>query len=246
MSVEECPDSAVSPSLDSTTPVVRVEGVSYAFGSGRARRVVLFDIELDLFSGELAILTGPSGSGKTTLLSLIGSLRRLQEGSVEVMGRSPRGLHGSDLESYRTQIGFIFQLHNLFPALTAFQSVQMAMDLRPCSAASKRERIEAILTELGLREHLHYKPDQLSGGQRQRVAIARALVHDPRLILADEPTAALDRKNTEVVLELLRRRCRENGTTILMVSQDARVFEKADRLVQLVDGRIVSDSPIRG
>lgn len=246
MSVEDCPKPVTAPAPDARTPVVRVEGLRYAFGSGSARRVVLHDVELELFPGELVILTGPSGSGKTTLLSLIGSLRRLQEGSLEVMGLSPRELRGSALERYRTQIGFIFQLHNLFPALTAFQSVQMAMDLRDCSAAEKRERVVGILAGLGLQDHLHYKPDHLSGGQRQRVAIARALVHDPSLVLADEPTAALDRRNTEIVLELFRRRSIDSGVTILMVSQDARVFEKADRLVELVDGRIVSDSSIRG
>ncbi len=164
----------------------------------------------------------------------------------EVMGRSPRELRGPALEHYRTQIGFIFQLHNLFPALTALQSVQMAMDLRACSAAEKRERAVGILTELGLQDHLHHKPDHLSGGQRQRVAIARALVHDPSLVFADEPTAALDRRNTEIVLELFRRRSRDSGVTSLMVSQDARVFEQADRLVELVDGRIVSNSSISG
>jgi putative ABC transport system ATP-binding protein len=246
VSAEDCPNLVTSPSRDTRTPVVRVGALRYAFGSGRARRVVLYDVELELSPGELVIVTGPSGSGKTTLLSLIGSLRRIQEGRLEVMGRSPRELRGAALESYRAQIGFIFQLHNLFPALTAFQSVQMAMDLRTLAAAEKRERVVGILTELGLQDHMHYKPDQLSGGQRQRVAIARALVHDPRLVLADEPTAALDRRNTEIVLELLRRCSRDSGTTILMVSQDSRVFEKADRLVELVDGRIVSDSHVGG
>jgi putative ABC transport system ATP-binding protein len=121
----------------------------------------------------------------------------------------------------------------------------MAMDLRACSATEKRERVADILTELGLGDHLHYKPGHLSGGQRQRVAIARALVHDPCLVLADEPTAALDWGNTERVLELLRRRSRDGAAAILMVSQDSRVFEKADRVVELVDGRIVSDSAVR-
>jgi putative ABC transport system ATP-binding protein len=243
--LEDRPNSASSLSPYACKPVVRVESLQYAFGREHTRRVVLFDIELELFPGELVILTGPSGSGKTTLLSLIGSLRRMQEGSVEAMGRSLRGLHGSALEDYRAQIGFIFQLHNLFPALTAFQSVQMAMDLRACSATEKRERVADILTELGLGDHLHYKPGHLSGGQRQRVAIARALVHDPCLVLADEPTAALDWGNTERVLELLRRRSRDGAAAILMVSQDSRVFEKADRVVELVDGRIVSDSAVR-
>jgi putative ABC transport system ATP-binding protein len=157
-------------------------------------------------------------------------------------GRDLGALGRDELVAYRKHLGFIFQLHNLFPALTARQSVQMAADLRPDIAEDADARIAALLTRLGLGERLDYKPERLSGGQRQRVAIARALVHHPEVVLADEPTAALDGANTEIVLELFKERAAQDGTTVLMVTQDARVFDSADRLVQLVDGRIESDT----
>ena len=225
---------------------IEIRGLQYAFGVGEARKQVLFDVDLDIAPGEFAIMTGPSGSGKTTLLSLVGALRSPQQGKLVSIGHDLGRLRGMALEDYRTHLGFIFQLHNLFPALTAFQSVQMSADLHDDPAGDKSERIEALLTELGLGQRLHYRPDQLSGGQRQRVAIARALIHRPALVLADEPTAALDGDNTEIVLGLFKRLAHERGTTVLMVTQDARVFGSADRLIHLVDGRIDSDTRTGG
>ena len=222
-------------------PLIEARGLQYAFGEGESRKQVLYDIDLDVAPGEFAILTGPSGSGKTTLLSLVGALRTPQEGSLRVMGREVAELRGRALEEHRQKVGFIFQLHNLFPALTAYQSVQMSLDLRDCTPEDKHARIVEILSDLGLSDRMHYKPEKLSGGQRQRVAIARALVHRPRLILADEPTAALDRGNSEGVLGQFRRLAKGSGSTILMVTQDARVFGAADRLIQLVDGRIAAE-----
>ncbi len=225
-------------------PAIEIRHLDHAFGDAEARKQVLFDIELEVAPGEFVIMTGPSGSGKTTLLSLIGALRSPQSGRLISVGHDLRKLRGIGLEEYRTHLGFIFQLHNLFPALTAFESVQMAADLHPDPDADKTERIAALLTELGLGERQDYRPEKLSGGQRQRVAIARALIHRPALVLADEPTAALDAANTEIVLGLFGRLARERGTTVLMVTQDARVFESADRLINLVDGRIDSDRRI--
>ncbi len=226
--------------------LIEIRGLQYAFGEGESRKQVLFDIDLDVAPGEFAILTGPSGSGKTTLLSLIGALRTPQQGTLRVMGREVGELRRRELEEHRQKVGFIFQLHNLFPALTAYQSVQMSLDLRDCTPEDKHALIVEILTALGLADRMHYKPEKLSGGQRQRVAIARALVHRPRLVLADEPTAALDRGNSEGVLELFRRLAKGSGSTILMVTQDARVFGAADRLIQLVDGRIAVDGQDAG
>ena len=220
---------------------IEIQGVNYAFGDGDASKQVLFDVNLELAPGEFAIMTGPSGSGKTTLLSLVGALRRPQFGRLRALGYDLGSLKGSELEDYRRQLGFIFQLHNLFPALTAFQSVQMAADLHPEFAHEMSDRVRSLLTRLGLGERLDYRPHQLSGGQRQRVAIARALVHRPSLVLADEPTAALDHDNTRIVLQLLADLAHEQGTTVLMVTQDARVFESADRLIHLVDGRLDKD-----
>ncbi len=225
---------------------IHIRGLDYAFGLGEASKQVLFDIDLDVAPGEFVIMTGPSGSGKTTLLGLVGALRRPQAGELRVGGRDLTRLDGRELEAYRSHLGFIFQLHNLFPALTAEQSVQMAADLRPDIERDAHERIVSLLSRLGLGERLDYKPERLSGGQRQRVAIARALVHHPEVVLADEPTAALDGANTEIVLDLFRERAAQDGTTVLMVTQDARVFDAADRLVNLVDGRVESDVRTNG
>lgn len=221
---------------------IRIHGLDYAFGVGEARKQVLYDIDLSLAPREFAIMTGPSGSGKTTLLSLAGALRRPQGGEMTVLGQRLGDLRPRELEVFRRRLGFIFQLHNLFPALTAYQSVQMAADLREDLDANEKDaRIVGLLTQLGLEHRMHYKPEKLSGGQRQRVAIARALVHTPALIFADEPTAALDSENTRIVLDLFKQMSHAEGTTILMVTQDARVFRSADRLINLVDGRIDSD-----
>ncbi|MEE3326563.1 MAG: ATP-binding cassette domain-containing protein [Myxococcota bacterium] len=222
-------------------PAVEIKGLDYAFGTGEARKQVLFGVDLEVSPGEFVILTGPSGSGKTTLLSLCGALRQTQAGKLLCIGRELSSLGKEELEIYRREVGFIFQLHNLFPALSAFESVKMATALRPDLPGDAEERIRDLLTRLGLGERMDYKPEKLSGGQRQRVAIARALIHQPRLILADEPTAALDAENTRIVLELLRELAHAQGTTIMMVTQDNRVFEEADRLVELVDGTITQD-----
>jgi len=224
----------------SEAPVVHVRDLEYSFSEGAPP--ALTGIDLDLAAGEFAIMTGPSGSGKTTLLSLIGSLRHHQKGTLHVLGRDLARLDGPALERHRQQLGFIFQLHNLFPSLTAYQSVQMALDLAEVDDAERDRRIRALLAHLGLGERMDYKPDSLSGGQRQRVAVARALIHRPRLILADEPTAALDQANTQLVLDLFHYMSIVEGTTVLMVTQDSRVFEVANRMINLVDGRIESDS----
>ena len=225
----------------SPEPAVQIQGLDYSFGTDEATKQVLFGVDLEVAPGEFVILTGPSGSGKTTLLSLCGALRQTQSGRLSCIGRELSALGRDELEIYRREVGFIFQLHNLFPALTAFESVQMATVLRPDFGDEAEERIRDLLTRVGLGERMDYKPEKLSGGQRQRVAIARALIHQPRLVLADEPTAALDAQNTQIVLELLRELARTQGTTIMMVTQDNRVFEEADRLVELVDGTITQD-----
>jgi putative ABC transport system ATP-binding protein len=195
--------------------------------------------------GELVILSGKSGSGKTTLLTLLGGLRKIQEGEVEIWDaqraeyRTLRGLGEKDLVDVRNKIGFIFQRHNLFESLTAVQNVRMARQLRPPEDEDAKQ-IAALLTRLGLGERLHYKPARLSGGQRQRVAIARALINEPRLILADEPTAALDEESGQTVLGILREMA-GRGSTSLIVTHDARILDKADRIVHMEWGHIASN-----
>ncbi len=208
---------------------------------GRARNQVLFDNRIEVPPGQLVVMTGPSGAGKTTLLTLIGALRSVQEGRIEVLGRDLSHLAARDLVAVRREIGFIFQMHNLFDALTAFENVKMAMQLGHDPPEAGREHCMALLEQLGLGHRIDYKPRLLSGGERQRVAIARALVNRPRLVLADEPTAALDKDATRIVIDLLKQTTVDYDAAVIMVTHDFRVIECADRLVHMVDGRIASD-----
>jgi putative ABC transport system ATP-binding protein len=220
---------------------VRIRGLNHDFGTGELRKRVLFENTLDLTRGEIVIMTGPSGSGKTTLLTLIGALRTVQEGSLQVLGRNLEGLNPHQLVDVRRNVGFIFQAHNLFESLTAFQNVCMAMELNDVSRQEMRTRAEELLTKLGLGHRINHKPDALSGGQKQRVAIARALINRPSLILADEPTAALDPQSGRTVVELLRNFAKQEQATILIVTHDNRILDVADRIVNMVDGRVISD-----
>ena len=223
-------------------PVIRVDGLNFFYGDGDSRNQVLFDIGVAVQPGQLVVMTGPSGSGKTTLLTLVGALRSLHEGSIHILGHDLSRLDPAGLVRMRRDIGFIFQMHNLFDSLTAYENVKMAMQLGGGHSASEmRERGTAMLERLGLGHRIDYKPRSLSGGQRQRVAIARALANRPRLVLADEPTAALDPDSTRNVVRLFKDLTVEDGASIVMVTHDHRIIELADRLVHMVDGRIVSD-----
>jgi putative ABC transport system ATP-binding protein len=223
--------------------IVQIRHLNYFFGQGDLRKQVLFDINLDLPKGQIVIMTGPSGSGKTTLLSLIGGLRSAYQGGLTVLGRELVGLDQSQLVNVRRNIGFIFQMHNLFESLTASQNVEMAVELTD-DWQDKRDRAVNVLTQLGLGDRIDYKPNALSGGQKQRVAIARALVNQPMLILADEPTAALDKKSGREVVTLMQTLAKEQGRTILMVTHDNRILDVADRIINLVDGYLESDETL--
>lgn len=219
---------------------IHIEGLNFAYGEGELRRPVLRDVALHVRGGEVLLLTGPSGSGKTTLLTLIGALRDMQEGSCRVLGhellRSPEW----ERVVLRRSIGFIFQNHNLLGFLTARQNVAMSLELDPTIPEAERlERAGAMLASVGLAGHEDKPPSKLSGGQRQRVAIARALVGHPGLVLADEPTAALDKVSGGEVAHLLRDIAKQRGTPILMVTHDPRILDIADRIVTMEDGRIV-------
>lgn len=224
---------------------LRIRDLQHYYGEGDLRKQVLFDNSLDVYEGEIVIMTGPSGSGKTTLLTLIGTLRTVQEGSLGVLGRELRGSSPAQLVETRRQIGFIFQAHNLFGSLTAMQNVSMGMELFPFSRAEIKERAATLLTRLGLGQRMNYKPESLSGGQKQRVAIARGLAHGPKIVLADEPTAALDEKSGREVVTLFQELAREQKVTILLVTHDNRILDVADRIVNMVDGRIKSDVVVR-
>lgn len=222
-------------------PLISVKNVNHYFGSGPLRKQILFDITTDFHPGEIVILTGPSGSGKTTLLTLTGALRSVQEGSLTVLGLQLNGATREQLGETRRSIGFIFQAHNLLDALTARQNVQMSLTLHGIRSRKEADK-KAIdmLESVGLGQRVDYHPAQLSGGQKQRVAIARALVARPKIVLADEPTAALDKKSGREVVELLQQLARQQGTTIILVTHDNRILDVADRILSLEDGRIVS------
>jgi putative ABC transport system ATP-binding protein len=224
---------------------IRVRDLQHYYGEGDLRKQVLFDNNVDTYQGEIVIMTGPSGSGKTTLLTVLGTLRAPQEGSVSVLGRELRGASPRELVATRQSLGFIFQSHNLFGSLTAMQNVAMAMELFSFSRREIHQRASAILSRLGLGHRLNYKPDALSVGQKQRVAIARGLAHGPRIVLADEPTAALDEKSGREVVTLFQELAREQKITIILVTHDNRILDVADRVVNMVDGRIKSDVVVR-
>jgi len=222
-------------------PAVRVEALNHFYGYGEARNQILFDNSIQIGAGQLVVMTGPSGAGKSTLLTLVGALRSIQEGRIEVLGRDLSRLSPRQLVATRRHVGFIFQMHNLFDALSAYENVMMAMQLGDRRAMNMRERGTEILDRLGLGHRIDHKPRSLSGGERQRVAIARALVNRPNLVLADEPTAALDRESARKVVDLLKESTTEQGSSVVLVTHDHRIIEKADRLVHMVDGRIASD-----
>jgi putative ABC transport system ATP-binding protein len=222
-------------------PTVAVQGINFFYGEGENRIQVLFDNNLNIYPGEIVIMTGPSGSGKTTLLTLIGALRSVQEGSLKVFGRELRGLSHKKQVEVRRGIGFIFQAHNLFEALTAQQNVRMAMELGDYKPEDFKQLPRMILAELQLEEHMNKTPHGLSGGQRQRVAIGRALVNRPRLILADEPTAALDKDTGRLVVDYLKKLAKEDGSSVIIVTHDNRILDTADRIVRMVDGHVESD-----
>lgn len=222
-------------------PVVAASGICHYFGDGECRNQVLFDNTLRVAPGQLVIMTGPSGSGKTTALTLIGALRSVQEGTLRVLGRDMTGLSQQELTLVRREIGFIFQMHNLFDSLTALENVLMATHVMGVEPAEGRRRSIELLKRLGLGHRIDFKPGALSGGQRQRVAVARALVNKPRLILADEPTAALDKASGQEVVALLKELTEHEGGAVMMVTHDHRILDSADRVINMIDGRIASD-----
>jgi len=221
-------------------PVVLTQNLDHYYGEGVLKKQILFDINLTLQSGEVAILKGPSGSGKTTLLTLMGGLRSPQTGSLKVFGQELVKAKKKQLVKIRRNIGYIFQAHNLLECLTARQNVQMSVELHNgMSEQEAKERAIAMLEAVGLGDHINYHPHNLSGGQKQRVAIARALVIHPKLVLADEPTAALDSKTGRDVVNLMQRLAKEQGCTILLVTHDNRILDLADRIINMEDGRLV-------
>lgn len=219
--------------------IVTLRHLNHAFGKGSLKKTVLTDISLNLNPGEVVILEGPSGSGKTTLLTLIGALRSAQTGSLKILGQELLGANKQQLIQVRNQIGFIFQAHHLLDCLTAWENVCMSLKLHPSIPKSQyRQRSIEILAAVGLGDFVDVYPRQLSGGQQQRVAIARALVSHPRLVLADEPTAALDSHTGRDVVNIMQTLAREEGCTVLLVTHDNRILDVADRILRIEDGQL--------
>lgn len=222
--------------------VVEITNLNFYYGNNDTRKQILFDINLTLNKGEVVIMKGPSGSGKTTLLTLMGALRSANEGSLKVFGQELVKANNKLLIKTRRNIGYIFQAHNLLKSLTARQNVQMSMELHNQFSGSEcKNRAIEMLTAVGLEERINYYPENLSGGQKQRVAIARALVSHPKMVLADEPTAALDSKTGRDVVEIMQKLAREQGCTILIVTHDDRILDVAERIIELEDGKLLKN-----
>ena len=222
--------------------IIEAYELTKTYAHGEAAMRALDEVTLDLRAGELTLLVGPSGSGKTTLLSILGCILRPTSGTLRVMGQEVTRMRERDLPAIRRErIGFIFQAFNLFPTLTAAQNVALALDLKGISGRPARGRAASLLEQVGLGDKLDAHPADLSGGQKQRVAIARALAGDPPVILADEPTAALDSHSGRAVMDVLKTLAHERGRAVVIVTHDSRMLGYADRTVRMEDGRIVSD-----
>lgn len=226
---------------------IQASALNHWFGTGEARKQALFDIDLRIRRGSFIVMVGPSGSGKTTLLTLLGCLREIQDGSVILLGQELRHATTTQNVRLRRRLGFIFQAHNLHESLTARQNVLMGLQVKGRLDRETSDKAAAhVLTLLGLADRLDYLPANLSGGQKQRVAIGRALVGNPDVVLADEPTAALDWETAAKVVDLLKQLGRARGTTTMMVTHDNRILDRADRILTLEDGRLVGDEDRTG
>jgi len=221
---------------------IKVSGLDHFFGTGQARVQAIFDVSIEIEAGKLTVLMGPSGSGKTTVLTLMGCLRDVRHGSVELLGTELNGADDDKQIALRRRLGFIFQAHNLHESLTAAQNVMMGLQVHgKGDPVLQRQAADHVLGLVGLADRVDYLPGNLSGGQKQRVAVARALVSNPAIVFADEPTAALDKESGAQVVSMLKALGQARGTTTVMVTHDPRVLDQADRIVTLEAGRIVKD-----
>ncbi len=238
----EAPTSPAESERKDPQPLISARGVTRVFGQGAAEVRALRGVDLSIGAGEFVALVGPSGSGKTTLLNLLGALDTPTQGELVVLGKDLDRLNRAQRSQLRLHhIGFVFQAYNLVPVLSARENVEFVLELQGMSAKRRRERSMAILEELGLSAQADRRPDQLSGGQQQRVAVARAVASEPRLVLADEPTANLDGDNAEGLMQLMHRLHQDYGTTFLFATHDPRVMRHAERVVTLEDGVVLRD-----
>jgi putative ABC transport system ATP-binding protein len=222
-------------------PIISLKHVNHWFGSGENRKHALKDITLDIHPGQIIICTGPSGSGKTTLLTMLGGLRSCQDGSLTILGQELNGASKEQLAELRLNVGFIFQAHNLMMFLNARKNVRLSLELHDKYYDQDMDRLaEEMLGQVGLADRVDYFPANLSGGQRQRVAIARALVAKPKILLGDEPTAALDKDSGRTVVNLMKEMAEKEKTTIIMVTHDNKILDVADRIIIVEDGMLAT------
>lgn len=217
---------------------ISANDLRHSYGEGALKTEILHGLDFQVNAGEVTLLVGPSGSGKSTLLTLVGALRSVQTGSLKVLGTELNGTSEQARTDLRRRIGFIFQSHNLVPSLTVLQNVTLLLQLKDMSPEQRQEKAKELLDAVGLSHRLQNYPEELSGGQRQRVAIARALAPEPELILADEPTASLDSKSGQDVVEILGRLSREKGSSVLLVTHDLRLLKDADTIWEIDDGKV--------
>ncbi|MEA3640679.1 MAG: ABC transporter ATP-binding protein [Lamprobacter sp.] len=224
-------------------PILAVAGIGKSYAEGHQRRTVLADIGFEVARGECIALVGQSGSGKSTLLNLLAGIDKPDTGDVEIMGRSLGAMGEPELTLLRRKhIGFIYQFFNLIPTLTLAENIGLPLELNGAPARQRRDRVRDWLAKVGLDGREGAFPDELSGGEQQRVAIARALIHEPALVLADEPTGNLDARTGQIVLELLAHLFRDEGRTLILVTHSRKVSEITDRILALDNGRLSSNT----
>jgi putative ABC transport system ATP-binding protein len=222
--------------------VVEVRKLEKHFNTGTNAIHVLKQVDLDAHAGEILMLVGPSGCGKTTLLSAIAGTLRVESGEINVFGQPLHAMSSRALTRFRaSHIGFIFQQFNLIPTISVAENVGIPLLIQGVRSSAALKRSRAVLDSVGLGDRWNERPNKLSGGQQQRVAIARALVHEPPLVICDEPTAALDAQNGEIVLELFRNVARTPGRAVIIVTHDNRIFSYADRIARMDDGEIIGE-----
>ena len=226
--------------------LIRVRGLDKKYQRGSEETHVLQGLNLDVDKGEFIAFMGPSGSGKTTLLNLLGGLDVPSAGSITVAGDEITHMSRRKLTEWRARhVGFVFQVYNLIPVLTAYQNVELPLLLTSLSKVDRRKHVETVLALVGLTDRMHHYPRQLSGGQEQRVAIARAIVSDPTFLLCDEPTGDLDRKRADEIMDLIEHLVREYGKTVLMVTHDPLVAQRAQMILHLEKG-VLAEATARG
>ncbi len=220
-------------------PFVCVRGLYHSYAEGDGYKEVLHGVDLDLNGGEIVIIMGPSGSGKSTLLKLMGAQLTLQKGTIRIGGERLDGASPERLMKIRRSMGFVFQSHHLLNSIKIVQNVQLPLAFdKDVDSRGSRERALESLKKVGIYDQAEKYPLHLSGGQRQRAAIARALVRNPKIVLADEPTASLDQRSGREVVEIIKRMARDSGVTVVLVTHDNRILDIADRIVSLVDGKL--------